>query len=251
MASRPAMQCFFPAAGFRLWAEMRWTSMVTRRLPNRPHLAPLLKFKVPELNAKKRRLAAALTIYDLRDIVQSRTPRAASNCTGGHRESRDLPGPRPPGVLGHPLHSVDPAGPGHRRHQPHRARQSRTSSRRTRTGAKVSAVHVDRDRSMALVDRAAKALAGSGFFAAHFPLTAIDEGDLRSHPGQELSKLHGDGAAADYQHLVGEVHQVGGFPVGPNLNVGASPEARKCRGWIGSEPAEAPALPSTASRPWL
>ena len=36
--------------------------MVDRRIPKVKDLAPLMHFKSPELNAKKRRLAAALTI---------------------------------------------------------------------------------------------------------------------------------------------------------------------------------------------
>jgi len=61
--------------------------MVDRRFPNRRDLAPLLKFKAPELNAKKRRLAGALTIYDLRDIARRRTPRAAFDYTEGAAEA--------------------------------------------------------------------------------------------------------------------------------------------------------------------
>ncbi len=61
--------------------------MVDRRFPSRRDLAPLLKFKAPEFNAKKRRLAAALTIYDLRDIARCRTPRAAFDYTEGAAEA--------------------------------------------------------------------------------------------------------------------------------------------------------------------
>jgi L-lactate dehydrogenase (cytochrome) len=61
--------------------------MVERRFPNRRDLAPLLTFKVPELDAKKRRLAAALTIEDLRDIARRRTPRAAFDYTEGAAEA--------------------------------------------------------------------------------------------------------------------------------------------------------------------
>ncbi len=61
--------------------------MVDRHFPNRRDLAPLLKFKAPELNAKKRRLAGALTIYDLRDIARRRTPRAAFDYTEGAAEA--------------------------------------------------------------------------------------------------------------------------------------------------------------------
>ena len=62
-------------------------SGVTRRRVPRPRdLAPLLQFKKPELNATKRRLAAALTIDDLRRIAKRRTPKAAFDYTEGAAE---------------------------------------------------------------------------------------------------------------------------------------------------------------------
>ena len=57
--------------------------MVKRQFPNPVELAKLMKFKAPELNGKKRRLDAALTIYDLRDIAKRRTPKAAFYYTDG------------------------------------------------------------------------------------------------------------------------------------------------------------------------
>src|SRR6476659_3445607 len=54
-----------------------------RQLPKRRDLAPLLKFKKPTLSPKERRLAAALTIDDLRRIAKRRTPRAAFDYTDG------------------------------------------------------------------------------------------------------------------------------------------------------------------------
>ena len=60
--------------------------MVDRRLPKISDLAPLMQFKVPELNAKKRRLDAALTIHDLRTIAKKRTPKAAFDYTEGAAE---------------------------------------------------------------------------------------------------------------------------------------------------------------------
>jgi L-lactate dehydrogenase (cytochrome) len=45
-----------------------------------------MRFKRPELDAKRRRLAAALTIEDLRDIARRRTPRAAFDYTDGAAE---------------------------------------------------------------------------------------------------------------------------------------------------------------------
>jgi L-lactate dehydrogenase (cytochrome) len=61
--------------------------MVQRRIPKVRDLAPLMQFKVPELNARKRRLDAALTIDDLRRIAQRRTPRAAFDYTEGAAEA--------------------------------------------------------------------------------------------------------------------------------------------------------------------
>ncbi|ANP71136.1 alpha-hydroxy acid oxidase [Cryobacterium arcticum] len=60
--------------------------MVDRRIPKIKDLAPLMQFKVPELNAKKRRLDAALTIHDLRAIAKKRTPKAAFDYTEGAAE---------------------------------------------------------------------------------------------------------------------------------------------------------------------
>lgn len=61
--------------------------MVDRRLPKIKDFAPLMQFKAPELNAKKRRLAAALTIDDLRAIAKRRTPKAAFDYTEGAAEA--------------------------------------------------------------------------------------------------------------------------------------------------------------------
>ncbi|MDQ1570166.1 MAG: hypothetical protein QOF79_840 [Actinomycetota bacterium] len=58
-----------------------------RRFPRPRDLAPLMKFKKPELNAKKRRLDSALTIWDLRKIAQRRTPKAAFDYTEGAAEA--------------------------------------------------------------------------------------------------------------------------------------------------------------------
>ncbi|MGV8885668.1 MAG: alpha-hydroxy acid oxidase [Microbacteriaceae bacterium] len=60
--------------------------MVTRQFPNPVELAKLMRFKTPELNARKRRLDAALTISDLRTIAQRRTPKAAFDYTEGAAE---------------------------------------------------------------------------------------------------------------------------------------------------------------------
>src|ERR1700712_5255161 len=54
-----------------------------RRLPRPRELAPLLQFKRPQLDRTARRLAAALTIEDLRRIAKRRTPRAAFDYTDG------------------------------------------------------------------------------------------------------------------------------------------------------------------------
>jgi L-lactate dehydrogenase (cytochrome) len=57
--------------------------MMSRHLPRPRDFGPLLRFKRPELNPTARRLAAALTIEDLRRIAKRRTPRAAFDYTDG------------------------------------------------------------------------------------------------------------------------------------------------------------------------
>ncbi|GAB3039887.1 quinone-dependent L-lactate dehydrogenase [Parafrigoribacterium mesophilum] len=59
---------------------------MNRRFPNPRDLAPLMKFKKPEFNGKKRRLASALTIADLRTIAKRRTPQAPFDYTDGAAE---------------------------------------------------------------------------------------------------------------------------------------------------------------------
>jgi len=61
--------------------------MVKRSVPNPKALLELMQFKKPEMNGRKRRLTGALTIYDLRDIAQRRTPKAAFDYTEGAAEA--------------------------------------------------------------------------------------------------------------------------------------------------------------------
>ncbi len=61
--------------------------MVQRQLPRPGEVAELLRFKKPIWNPKRRRLQAALTIYDLRRIARRRTPRAAFDYTDGAAEA--------------------------------------------------------------------------------------------------------------------------------------------------------------------
>jgi L-lactate dehydrogenase (cytochrome) len=61
--------------------------MVKRQFPNPRDLAELMQFKRPDLNARRRRLDAALTIHDLRAIAKRRTPRAPFDYTEGAAES--------------------------------------------------------------------------------------------------------------------------------------------------------------------
>lgn len=60
--------------------------MVERRFPRLRDFQPLLQFKRPELNGPKRRLDAALTIWDLRRIAKARTPRGPFDYTDGAAE---------------------------------------------------------------------------------------------------------------------------------------------------------------------
>ncbi|MEV6560341.1 alpha-hydroxy acid oxidase [Nocardia sp. NPDC051756] len=58
-----------------------------RQFPKPRDLAPLLRFKQPQLDARQRRLDRALTIEDLRTIAERRTPRAAFDYTDGAAEA--------------------------------------------------------------------------------------------------------------------------------------------------------------------
>ncbi|MDQ1135577.1 L-lactate dehydrogenase (cytochrome) [Microbacterium sp. SORGH_AS 1204] len=60
--------------------------MVQRQLPKVGELLELMQFKKPELDARTRRLDAALTIGDLRTIAKRRTPKAAFDYTDGAAE---------------------------------------------------------------------------------------------------------------------------------------------------------------------
>ena len=60
---------------------------VRRRFPSPKDLLQLLRFRKPIFNARKRRLARALTIYDLRNIAKRRTPKAPFDYTEGAADS--------------------------------------------------------------------------------------------------------------------------------------------------------------------
>ena len=61
--------------------------MVQRQFPRPVEVLEYLQFKKPELDRKKARLAAALTIEDLRTIAKRRTPKAAFDYTDGSAEA--------------------------------------------------------------------------------------------------------------------------------------------------------------------
>ena len=60
--------------------------MVKRQIPNPNEIFDLLHFKKPDLNAKRRRLQSAQTIWDLPKIARRRTPAAAFDYTDGAAE---------------------------------------------------------------------------------------------------------------------------------------------------------------------
>ena len=60
---------------------------VKRQFPKPSELAPLLKFSLPTLRRKKRRLEKSYTIWDLRDIAKKRTPKGPFDYTDGSAES--------------------------------------------------------------------------------------------------------------------------------------------------------------------
>ena len=57
--------------------------MVQRQVPKPADIFELLQFKKFEFNGRKRRLASALTVHDLRKIAKRRTPAAAFDYTDG------------------------------------------------------------------------------------------------------------------------------------------------------------------------
>ncbi len=59
---------------------------IERRVPRVRDMAPLIRFRRPQLNRTQRRLDAALTIQDLRRIAKRRTPRAVFDYTDGAAE---------------------------------------------------------------------------------------------------------------------------------------------------------------------
>lgn len=58
-----------------------------RQFPRYKDLAPLLKFRLPSLPTRDRRLSKALTIWDLRAIAKKRTPQGVFDYTDGAAES--------------------------------------------------------------------------------------------------------------------------------------------------------------------
>lgn len=61
--------------------------MVVRRVPTWSALRPYVQFKQPSLLNRRTRYAQALTIWDLRTIARSRTPRLAFDYTDGAAEA--------------------------------------------------------------------------------------------------------------------------------------------------------------------
>lgn len=61
--------------------------MTKRRFPRPKELAPLLRFRKPTLDFKKRRLEKALTVWDLRAIAKRRTPKAPFDYCDGAAEA--------------------------------------------------------------------------------------------------------------------------------------------------------------------
>lgn len=59
---------------------------IQRRMPTYRDLAPLLQFKKPQFNPRRRRLDSATNIHDLRSIAKRVTPRAPFDYTDGAAE---------------------------------------------------------------------------------------------------------------------------------------------------------------------
>jgi L-lactate dehydrogenase (cytochrome) len=66
---------------------METTRMVQRQIPKPAEVFELLKLKKPDFDSRRRRLARAQTIEELRTIARRRTPRAAFDYTDGAAEA--------------------------------------------------------------------------------------------------------------------------------------------------------------------
>jgi L-lactate dehydrogenase (cytochrome) len=84
--ARPARRSRDPASSAGCQEQRERVIMVQRQLPRPAEIFELVRFKKPGLDAKKRRLEAALTIYDLCAIARRRTPKAAFDYTEGAAE---------------------------------------------------------------------------------------------------------------------------------------------------------------------
>jgi L-lactate dehydrogenase (cytochrome) len=58
-----------------------------RQAPHLRELAPLVRLRAPHLNTREHRLQSALTIWDLREIAQRRTPKGPFDYTDGAAEA--------------------------------------------------------------------------------------------------------------------------------------------------------------------
>ena len=63
------------------------TNNLERQFPNLRELSALLKFELPTIKRRQRRLQQALTIWDLREIAKKRTPQGPFDYTDGAAES--------------------------------------------------------------------------------------------------------------------------------------------------------------------
>ncbi len=90
-------------------------SAVTRQFPNPVELLELMQFKRPDFNGRRRRLNAALTIADLRDIAKRRTRPPPSTTPTAPRTAKRA-SPAPAGVRRRRVPPVDPARRLARRH---------------------------------------------------------------------------------------------------------------------------------------
>jgi isopentenyl diphosphate isomerase/L-lactate dehydrogenase-like FMN-dependent dehydrogenase len=63
------------------------TNNLERQFPNLRELSALLKFELPTIKGRQRRLQQALTIWDLREIAKKRTPQGPFDYTDGAAES--------------------------------------------------------------------------------------------------------------------------------------------------------------------
>ena len=169
--------------------------MTKRQFPRPKDMLPLVKFKKPDFNGKRRRLRAALTIADLRADREEAHPAGGVRLHRGRGRGRTLAGPCPAGL---PRRRVPPRDPARRLEARHRLGRPRPP---LRAAVRHRAHRIHPDDAHRRRDRRSRSGRGGGH-----PVRALDHGH---HPDRGRRRRRRTGRAA----LVPAVHVEGPRPL--------------------------------------